>query len=801
MNYMKSMKSENQIIQTNSMKKRWLGACLWCTVLMNPSVATAQHMAVQPVPQEVQMSGRTLSFPTALHLVGSDEANVHAVELLRSLLPDAVPCSSASAAGRQYRILIGEKNDKSVKKYRRQIPPYAEGYYLSVGEKEIVVAGYDERGTYYGVQTLRQLLSAALSESMSRSASSPKFASASSVSTASASASEVVLSDSASLPEITVKDYPAVRYRGVVEGFYGTPWSHEARLRQLRFYGENKMNTYIYGPKNDPYHSCPGWRKPYPEKESAQIRELVKVAAENEVNFVWAIHPGQDIKWNDEDRRLLIAKLESMYNLGVRSFAVFFDDISGEGTDPHRQADLLNYIDRHFVKAKPDVTPLVMCPTEYNRSWSNPKGNYLTTLGEKLDPSIQIMWTGDKVVADIKEESMEWINARIRRPAYIWWNFPVSDYVRDHLLLGPVYGNDTHIASAMSGFVTNPMEHAEASKIAIYGVADYAWNPGQYDAQQAWEAAIREVLPGAAGELQFFAAHNSDLGINGHNYRREESVEVKPVADRFLKSYLTDGTWRTEDYQQLLSLTRRMQSASDILLVDTENRPLIEEITPWLLQFKLLGEIGEETLQLAQLIANESVSESFLSSYRHIRALQQQLYLNDQRYNQNGYQPGMRPASLVIKPLIDQTFVAAVERYNRLTGSSLAATVEYSPHKLVSDVPQIQHLPLQARGKQVLVTPSNEVVRWGAGQKVEIELDKVYPLTGIIVNFFKNEPCPWGRFEISVDGKQWRTVEHVHQGVRQRVYFKNEPVRFVRFTNVSDEAHEVFFRQFVIMMK
>lgn len=801
MNYMKSMKSENQIIQTNSMKKRWLGACLWCTVLMNPSVATAQHMAVQPVPQEVQMSGRTLSFPTALHLVGSDEANVHAVELLRSLLPDAVPCSSASAAGRQYRILIGEKNDKSVKKYRRQIPPYAEGYYLSVGEKEIVVAGYDERGTYYGVQTLRQLLSTALSESMSRSASSPKSASASSVSTASASASEVALSDSASLPEITVKDYPAVRYRGVVEGFYGTPWSHEARLRQLRFYGENKMNTYIYGPKNDPYHSCPGWRKPYPEKESAQIRELVKVAAENEVNFVWAIHPGQDIKWNDEDRRLLIAKLESMYNLGVRSFAVFFDDISGEGTDPHRQADLLNYIDRHFVKAKPDVTPLVMCPTEYNRSWSNPKGNYLTTLGEKLDPSIQIMWTGDKVVADIKEESMEWINARIRRPAYIWWNFPVSDYVRDHLLLGPVYGNDTHIASAMSGFVTNPMEHAEASKIAIYGVADYAWNPGQYDAQQAWEAAIREVLPGAAGELQFFAAHNSDLGINGHNYRREESVEVKPVADRFLKSYLTDGTWRTEDYQQLLSLTRRMQSASDVLLVDTENRPLIEEITPWLLQFKLLGEIGEETLQLAQLISNGSVSESFLSSYRHIRALQQQLYLNDQRYNQNGYQPGMRPASLVIKPLIDQTFVAAVERYNRLTGSSLAATVEYSPHKLVSDVPQIQHLPLQARGKQVLVTPSNEVVRWGAGQKVEIELDKVYPLTGIIVNFFKNEPCPWGRFEISVDGKQWRTVEHVHQGVRQRVYFKNEPVRFVRFTNVSDEAHEVFFRQFVIMMK
>lgn len=166
-----------------------------------------------------------------------------------------------------------------------------------------------------------------------------------------------------------------------------------------------------------------------------------------------------------------------MYDLGVRSFAVFFDDISGEGTNPNKQAELLNYIDEKFVKVKPDVTPLVMCPTEYNKSWSNPKGNYLTTLGEKLNPSIQIMWTGDRVISDITKDGIAWINARIKRPAYIWWNFPVSDYVRDHLLLGPVYGNDTQIADQMSGFVTNPMEHAEASKIAIYSVADYAWNP------------------------------------------------------------------------------------------------------------------------------------------------------------------------------------------------------------------------------------------------------------------------------------------------------------------------------------
>ena len=43
---------------------------------------------------------------------------------------------------------IGEKCDKSVRKYSRQIPDHEEGYYLSVNEKEIVLAGNDERGTY-----------------------------------------------------------------------------------------------------------------------------------------------------------------------------------------------------------------------------------------------------------------------------------------------------------------------------------------------------------------------------------------------------------------------------------------------------------------------------------------------------------------------------------------------------------------------------------------------------------------------------------------------------------------------------
>mgnify|MGYP000388128129 CR=1 FL=1 len=113
------------------------------------------------------------------------------------------------------------------------------------------------------------------------------------------------------------------------------------------------MNVYIYGPKDDPYHRTPNWRKPYPAREGEELKVLVNRAKENNVIFYWAIHPGQDIRWNEEGTaRYCCRSFESMYQLGVRGFAVFFDDISGEGTSAEKQVELLNDIYHNFVKVK-----------------------------------------------------------------------------------------------------------------------------------------------------------------------------------------------------------------------------------------------------------------------------------------------------------------------------------------------------------------------------------------------------------------------------------------------------------------
>ena len=104
---------------------------------------------------------------------------------------------------------------------------------------------------------------------------------------------------------------------------------------------------------------------------------MVQEAKKNEIDFTWAIHPGLDIQWNKTDSLAILNKLELMYDLGVRSFAVFFDDISGIGTKAEKQAELLNYIQKQFIEKKKDVLPLIMCPTEYNKAWSDPNPEHL----------------------------------------------------------------------------------------------------------------------------------------------------------------------------------------------------------------------------------------------------------------------------------------------------------------------------------------------------------------------------------------------------------------------------------------
>lgn len=463
--------------------------------------------------------------------------------------PQSVEWGSPLEAWPQ-KTIVGKLGDKSVRKFRKLVPQHAEGYYLDINSDRIVIAGYDADGVFYGQQTLRQLREQGCTRA------------------------------------VTVTDYPAMPERGVIEGFYGNPYSQQDRLGLFRFMGENKMNVFIYGPKDDPYHRA-HWRTPYPQEEADGIRLLASEARKNHVKFVWAVHPGVDIRWNRQDSLAIVRKLESVYGLGVRSFCVFFDDIGGEGTKAEKQAGLLNYITEAFVRKHQDVDPLMMCPTQYNKLWAG--GDYLHVLGTQMDSSVRIMWTGNSVVDMIGRDDMLWINGQIRRKAYIWLNYPVTDYCINHLLMGPTYGNGSDIGPMVSGFCSNPMEYCEASKVSLFSIADYAWNPEKYDSLASWNLAMHAIWPEQEQAFRVFCENNIDLGVTGHGLRRSgESPD-------FRKALSSD---RPE-----VGLGKAFQSmvdAAETLENDNSRPQLKQEIAPWLRAMALTGRRGQSVLRMME---------------------------------------------------------------------------------------------------------------------------------------------------------------------------------------------------------
>ena len=469
-----------------------------------------------------------------------------------------------------------------------KLPDVPGGYAIDITPGKLTIYANDADGRYYARQSIIQMLYNVPDATL---AHNDVFADK--------SLREVTRLGE--LPMGILVDWPDLPARGVVEGYYGAPWSFEARCSMFRFMGRNKMNTYIYAPKDDPYHHGRGCYEPYPALKAAELKDLVNYARQNHVRFVWAIHPANTVNWNDNGGKnqldALCTKLKQMYDLGVRDFGVLVDDSSGEIGKAERQVQLTNYILENFIRKHPDVNQtLIMCPTGYNRSWTNEK--FLNTLGSGLDKSIPVMWTGDTVVHDITYSGQQWVNKHVQRPTFIWWNWPCNDFKRSRLSMGRTYGLDTcpDMKNQMSGFVANPMEHAEASKVGLFGVANYTWNIEDFESRTTWEEGIKRLYPRHREAMRVFCEHNSYLLPNGHGYFREESVDISETANAFIASIDADAPDKKAGQRLQLEFDRIVSAARELKHTSAPIAGLCEEIRPWLDQFELVGVAGSSVM-------------------------------------------------------------------------------------------------------------------------------------------------------------------------------------------------------------
>uniref|UniRef100_A0A8C7TVJ0 protein O-GlcNAcase n=1 Tax=Oncorhynchus mykiss TaxID=8022 RepID=A0A8C7TVJ0_ONCMY len=264
---------------------------------------------------------------------------------------------------------------------------------------------------------------------------------------------------------------------GVVEGFYGRPWSMEQRKVLFQWMQRWELNTYLYGPKDDLKHRLL-WREVYSPEEEGQLHTLIVESEKRGLRFVYSLSPGQDIVFSSScDLSLLKRKLRQVSKLGCQAFAILFDDIDHSlcqadsqafSSFAHAQVSVANEIYRFL--GEPPV--FLFCPTEYCGSLCSPsvsKSPYLMTVGEDLLPNISIIWTGSKVISrELSVEGLSEVQSVLQRPPLVWDNLHANDYDSRRLFLGPFKGRYPQLATQLRGLLLNPNCEFEANYIPLH---------------------------------------------------------------------------------------------------------------------------------------------------------------------------------------------------------------------------------------------------------------------------------------------------------------------------------------------
>ncbi|ACV28200.1 O-GlcNAcase BT_4395 precursor [Anaerococcus prevotii] len=358
--------------------------------------------------------------------------------------------------------------------------------------------------------------------------------------------------------------------RGLIEGFYGIPRSFEERMSMIGFLSDIDMNQYVYAPKDDPYHNVK-WREPYPDEKLAEISELASLSKNKGVDFVWAIHPGQnliDFNLYEEEIDKLFTKYDSLHKAGVTSFALCMDDIDRDLAYEQREFHLRLVKDILKKLKSYENEKLLFVHPWYNSAWIDEKGEEYFKLFRNLD-NLEIMWTGYDVVVPITKTSQERFTEISQKEANIWFNWPVNDYLRDRIFMEIFEFYDSSEINYKS-ILTNPMNQAELSKISIYQIGEFAKDPAGFVPIESFKRALGYIDEKVASELFIIADSFFASGV----YDRFEDKKYR-------EDYEIGLAYRQKDFEKVKSLIDKKLVAIDSYFKNRTNDKLYMEVKPF----------------------------------------------------------------------------------------------------------------------------------------------------------------------------------------------------------------------------
>lgn len=294
---------------------------------------------------------------------------------------------------------------------------------------------------------------------------------------------------------------------GVIEGFYGPPWSQAERFELFEQMGAWGLNTYLYAPKDDLKHRAI-WRECYSPVEAEALRELITRCQQRGLHFVYGLGPGLDIRYSSEtDRNLLRRRFEQLLSLGCRNFALLFDDIPDRmaAEDLQRwdsfaaaQCHVTNALFRWTQEQEANAR-FLFCPTPYcGRMAKRHYGgaDYLHTIGRELRSEIDVFWTGPEIISrEITVEHVREVARWLRRKPLLWDNLFANDYDGRRLYCGPYAGRPLELRGEVAGLLVNPNNEFPLNHVPLRSLARFITATGAWNEREAYLSAMREWLP------------------------------------------------------------------------------------------------------------------------------------------------------------------------------------------------------------------------------------------------------------------------------------------------------------------
>ena len=606
--------------------KRVLGCCLLgCALFFAPTSIWARVYDIYPQPQQEQSGQGVVSFTPSVTVVCDATVDAATRERAKQVLQEAkleVVFADAPRQGHSTLYLGVAGSNGVTDRYaqslqlKRDVLQRKGKYdrhliYLhnQGGQAEVVILGEHSDATFYGLASLEQILERGTQQ----------------------------------LPAVTLFDYADQQSRGLVEGYYGYPYSLSVKKSLMRFMMRLKMNTYMYGAKSDLYHSAK-WEEPYPKTltktdieygrmSQDMVKDLSKTSQATKVNFIWAIHPGNDFVGQPNVVTRIMKKFSSMYDLGVRQFAIFVDDVdvpTSEAdckTNAEHLTAVQKAIDAKWNKAgsapEARVRPLHFVPQVYTLSWVGEADRKRFFKALSAVPSdITIYTTGWGVWTVPNSRDLATMHTELGRPVAWWWNYPCNDNADEQIYTSDMYTNFMEMRAVDNnarlqkelknglGVVSNPMQQGMVSRIALFSVADYAWNNAKFDNMTSWKKAFKYAFPENTALREAYQALSPYLRWNDHEDMAKAVEQYKNGNRAAFEKLLTH-------LQQNIEVVAQCKTSAN-----EDEQLLYKEIEPWVLKLQTMVTAAQQFVEAQKQSSVNDGWASFVQGAKNYASLE-----------------------------------------------------------------------------------------------------------------------------------------------------------------------------------